>query len=63
MMGRAGMPRGRDDVEFAALGYIDRFNHRRFHGEITEEISSVMPGRVRSHLLPSNRTSVEAATQ
>jgi hypothetical protein len=32
------MPRGRDDVEFATLGYIDRFNHRRFHGEITEDI-------------------------
>lgn len=26
--------RGLDDVEFATLGYIDWFNHRRLHGEI-----------------------------
>ena len=27
--------RGLDDVEFATLGYIDWFNHRRLHGEVT----------------------------
>ena len=27
---------GLDDVEFATLGYIDWFNHRRLHGEITD---------------------------
>jgi putative transposase len=26
--------KGLDDVEFATLGYIDWFNHRRLHGEI-----------------------------
>ncbi len=29
--------RGLDDVEFATLGYIDWFNHRRLHGEITAD--------------------------
>ena len=31
---RHGPWRGIDDVELAALGYVDRFNHRRLHGEI-----------------------------
>ena len=35
--------RGLDDVEFATLGYIDWFNHRRLHGEITEDNSYVTP--------------------
>jgi putative transposase len=32
---RQGPWRGLDDVEFATLEYIDWFNHRRLHGEIT----------------------------
>ena len=28
---------GLDDVEFATLGYIDWFNHRRLHGKITAD--------------------------
>lgn len=32
-----------DDVEFATLGYIDWFNHRRLHGEITADNSYVTP--------------------
>jgi putative transposase len=27
--------RGLDDVEFATMTYVDWFNHRRLHGEIT----------------------------
>ena len=34
---------GLDDVEFATLGYIDWFNHRRLHGEITHDNSYVTP--------------------
>jgi putative transposase len=33
---RHGPWRGLDDVEFATLGYVDWFNHRRLHGEITD---------------------------
>ena len=35
--------RGLDDVEFATLGYVDWFNHRRLHGEITDDASYVTP--------------------
>lgn len=35
--------RGRDDVEFATLGYIDWFNHRRLHGQITDDNSYMTP--------------------
>jgi putative transposase len=34
---------GLDDVEFATLGYVDWFNHRRLHGEITDDNSYVTP--------------------
>jgi putative transposase len=34
---------GIDDVEFATLGYIDWFNHRRLHGEVTDDNSYVTP--------------------
>ena len=33
---RQGPWRGLDDVEFATLTYVDWFNHRRLHGEITD---------------------------
>jgi transposase InsO family protein len=35
--------KGLDDVEFATLGYIDWFNHRRIHGEITDDTSYITP--------------------
>ena len=35
--------KGFDGVEFATLGHIDWFNHRRLHGEITEDNSYVTP--------------------
>jgi len=34
---------GLDDVKYATLGYIDWFNHRRLHGEITDDSSYVTP--------------------
>jgi hypothetical protein len=38
-----GPRRGLDDVEFATLGYIDWFNHRRLHGEIADDNTYVTP--------------------
>jgi putative transposase len=35
--------RGLDDVEFATLGYIDWFNHRRLHGQITDDNTYITP--------------------
>jgi putative transposase len=40
---RQGPWRGLDDVEYATLGYIDWFNHRRLHGEITDDNSYITP--------------------
>ena len=34
---------GLDDVEFATLGYIDWFNHRRLHGDITTDNTYTTP--------------------
>lgn len=31
-----GLWSGLEDVEFATLSYVDWFNHRRLHGEITD---------------------------
>jgi putative transposase len=35
--------RGLDDVEYATLEYIDWFNHRRLHGEITDDNTYTTP--------------------
>jgi putative transposase len=40
---RQGPWRGLDDVEFATLDYIDWFNHRRLHGEITDDTTYITP--------------------
>ena len=40
---RQGPWRGLDDVEFATLEYIDWFNHRRLHGEITDDNTYTTP--------------------
>jgi transposase InsO family protein len=40
----AGTPwRGLDDVEFATMTYVDWFNHRRLHGEITNDATYTTP--------------------
>jgi putative transposase len=40
---RHGPWRGLDDVEFATLTYLDWFNHRRLHGEITNDATYATP--------------------
>src|SRR5580698_8159215 len=40
---RQGPWKGLDDVEFATMGYVDWFNHRRLHGEITDDNSYTTP--------------------
>lgn len=35
LVGNKGPRRGIDDVEFAVAEYIDGFNHRRLHGELS----------------------------
>jgi putative transposase len=55
--------RGLDDVEYATLGYIDWFNHRRLHGEITEDNSYVTPAEFEATYYRQIQPAAEAVTQ
>ncbi len=52
-----------DDVEFATLGYIDWFNHRRLHGEITDDNTYVTPAEFEATYYRQNQPVVTAVTQ
>ena len=55
--------RGLDDVEFATLGYIDWFNHRRLHGEITDDNTYVTPAEFEALYYRQTTPALEAVTQ
>jgi putative transposase len=54
---------GLDDVEFATMGYIDWFNHRRLHGEITDDTSYVTPAEFEAVYYRQTAPALEAVTQ
>jgi putative transposase len=54
---------GLDDVEFATMGYIDWFNHRRLHGEITDDNSYVTPAEFEAAYYRQTAPAPEAVTQ
>ena len=54
---------GLDDVEFATMGYIDWFNHRRLHGEITADTSYVTPAEFEAVYYRQTAPALEAVTQ
>ena len=54
---------GLDDVEFATMGYIDGFNHRRLHGEITDDNSYVTPAEFEAVYYRQTAPALEAVTQ
>jgi len=53
---------GLDDVEFATMGYIDWFNHRRLHGEITDDNSYVTPAEFEAAYYRQTAPALEAVT-
>jgi putative transposase len=55
--------RGLDDVEYAILGYIDWFNHRRLHGEITDNNTYVTPAESEASYYRQATPADEAVTQ
>jgi putative transposase len=55
--------KGLDDVEFATLGYIDWFNHRRLHGEITDDNTYATPAEHEATYYRHNQPAREAVTQ
>jgi putative transposase len=60
---RQGPWRGIDDVEFATMTYVDWFNHRRLHGEITDDASYTTPAEAEANYYSQNTTALEAVTQ
>jgi len=60
---RQGPWRGIDDVEFATMTYVDWFNHRRLHGEITDDASYTTPAEFEAAYYRQTSTALEAVTQ
>ena len=54
---------GLDDVEFATMGYIDWFNHRRLHGEITDDNTYITPAEFEAVYYRQTAPALEAVTQ
>ena len=54
---------GLDDVEFATLTYVDWFNHRRLHGEITDDAGYTTPAAAEAAHYRQTTTAAEAVTQ
>jgi putative transposase len=60
---RQGPWNGLDDVEFATMTYVDWFNHRRLHGEITNDASYTTPIEAEAADYRQTTTAIEAVTQ
>mgnify|MGYP006883055298 FL=1 len=55
--------RGLDDIEFATMTYVDWFNQRRLHGEITDDSSYTIPAEAEADYYRQTTPANEAATQ
>ena len=51
-----------DDVEFATMTYVDWFNHRRLHGEITADASYTTPAETEDAYYRQTTPATEAIT-
>ncbi len=60
---RQGPWKGLDDVEFAMMGHIDWFNHRRLHGEITDDNSYTTPAEFEALYYRQNQAALPAVSQ
>ena len=60
---KQGPWRGLDDVEFVTMTYVDWFNHRRLHGEITDDASYTTPAAAETAYYRQTTTAPEAVTQ
>ena len=56
-------PEGLDGVEFATLGYVDWFNHRRLDGEITADNTYVTPAEFEAAYYRQKQAAEEVITQ
>jgi putative transposase len=60
---RRGAWRGLNDVELATLTYVDWFNHRRLHGEITNDATYTTPAEFEVAYYRQTPTTEQAVTQ
>ena len=60
---KQGPWRGLDDVEFATMTYVDWFNHRRLHGEITDDATYATPVEAETDYYRQTTPATEAVTQ
>ena len=60
---KQGPWRGLDDVEVATMTYVDWFNHRRLHGEITDDATYTTPVEAEANYYRQTMTATEAVTQ
>jgi putative transposase len=60
---RQGPWRGLDDVEFATMTYVDWFNHRRLHGEITDGPGYATPAGHEAAYYRQTTPALEPVTQ
>ena len=60
---RQGPWRGLDDIEFATMTYVDWFNHRRIHGEITADASYTTPAEHEAKFYNQTPTTEQAVAQ
>jgi putative transposase len=55
--------RGLDDVEFSTMTYVDWFNHRRLHGEITSDANYTTPDEFEATYYRQDHPAPEPVTQ
>ncbi len=60
---KQGQWRGLDDVEFETMTYVDWFNHRRLHGEITNNATYTTPAEHEDNYYRQTTPAAEAVTQ
>jgi putative transposase len=60
---RQGPWRSLDDVEFETMSYVDWFNHRRLHGEITDDAGYTTPAEFEALYYRQMQPALEAVTQ
>jgi putative transposase len=55
--------RGLGDIEFATMTYVDWFNQRRLHGEITSDATYKIPAEAETDYYRQKQPAEEAVTQ
>jgi len=63
LINRQGPWRGLDDVEFATMTYVDWFNHRRLHSQITNGTDYTTPAEFEADHYRQTQAALEAITQ